>query len=279
MNQTVIGIFEKQDEAQSAVQDLLRTGLSKEKIDIAAEGQSGATGTATTGTYAKDDRNDDSISNFFSSLFGGSDEAKDYSEVGRRGWIVTVHAQSRQEAELSAQTLDKNGAVDVNERASQYRSGGSQSNHGHSSTSTGKSDTSIPIIEEKAEVGKRVVETGGARIRSRIIERPVEESVRLRQEHLNIERNPVNRPATEADLANFKEGDMKVTERAEVPVVKKEARVVEEVKLSKDVDQHSETVRDTVRKTEVDVEKIRPEDRGRTTDTDNDNDRDPSTRR
>jgi stress response protein YsnF len=276
MSQTVIGIFEKKDEAQNAVQDLLRTGLPQEKIDIAAESHTGSAGTTTSTYERREDRSDDSISNFFRNLFGSDDEARDYSEVGRRGWIVTVHAQSRQEAELSAQTLDKNGAVDVNERASQYRSGASHSSkEGYSSASPGKSDTSIPIIEESAEIGKRVVETGGARIRSRIIERPVEEKMRLRQEHLSVERNPVNRPATEADLANFKEGDVNVTERAEVPVVNKEARVVEEVRLHKDVEERNETVRDTVRKTEVDVDKLRPEDRDRYTD---DRDRDPSTR-
>ncbi|CAN5914777.1 hypothetical protein BH24BAC1_BH24BAC1_28930 [soil metagenome] len=311
MSQTVVGIFENKDDAQDAVQDLVRAGLSQERIALTAQSHTGTAGTTsgtydststtsgtydnastTTGTYDRDDRDDDSISNFFRNLFGGSDEARDYAEVGRRGWIVTVHASSRQEAERSAEILDDHGAVDVNERASQDRSGASQGTQAYASGSASpttdspdKSDTSIQIIEEKAEIGKRVVETGGARIRSRIVERPIEESLRLREEHLSVERNRVDRPATEEDLANFKEGDMKVTERAEVPVVNKEARVVEEIKLNKDVDEHTETVRDTVRKTEVDVDKISPEDFDRSTDRDRDSydrdssDRDPSTRR
>lgn len=118
-------------------------------------------------------------------------------------------------------------------------------------------DRSIPIIEEDLQVGKREVETGGVRIRSRIIERPVEESLRLRTERVTVERNPVNRAVSPNDLNNFKEESYELTEHAEVPVVSKEARVVEEVRIGKDVDERVENVKDTVRKTEVDVDQYR----------------------
>jgi len=117
-------------------------------------------------------------------------------------------------------------------------------------------DKTIPIIEENIEVGKRTVQTGGVRVRSRIVEKPVEEDLRLRTERVYVQRNPVDRPASEADFTTFKEGEMHVTEHAEVPVVNKEARVVEEVSLGKDVDERTETVRDTVRKTEVDIDNL-----------------------
>jgi len=114
----------------------------------------------------------------------------------------------------------------------------------------------IPIIEENLEVGKREVQTGGTRIRSRIVERPVEESLRLREENVTVERTPVDRAATSADLHNFTEKEIEMTETAEVPVVSKEARVVEEVSLNKEVNERTETVSDTVRRTEVDVEDL-----------------------
>ena len=47
-----------------------------------------------------------------------------------------------------------------------------------------------------------------------------------------------------------------MTEHAEVPVVNKEARVVEEISLGKEVTERDEVVRDTVRKTEVDVDNL-----------------------
>jgi len=117
-------------------------------------------------------------------------------------------------------------------------------------------DRTIPIIEENIEVGKRTVQTGGVRVRSRIVEKPVEEELRLRQERVYVQRNPVDRPASEADFTTFREGEVEVTEHAEVPVVNKEARVLEEVSLGKDVDERKETVRDTVRKTEVDIDNL-----------------------
>jgi uncharacterized protein (TIGR02271 family) len=123
-------------------------------------------------------------------------------------------------------------------------------------TDTDLTDKKIPIIEENIEVGKKTVQTGGVRLKSRIVEKPVEEDLRLRTERVYVERNPVDRPATDTDFDNFKEGETEITEHSEVPVVNKEARVVEEISLNKDVDERTETVRDTVRKTEVDVEDL-----------------------
>jgi len=114
--------------------------------------------------------------------------------------------------------------------------------------------TTIPVIEENVQIGKQQVRTGGAYIKARIVEKPIEETVNLREEHLNIERNPVDRPANSTDFDTFKEGVIELEERAEVPVVNKEARVVEEINVNKEVTERTETVRDTVRKTEVDIE-------------------------
>jgi len=117
-------------------------------------------------------------------------------------------------------------------------------------------NTTIPVIEENVQIGKQQVRTGGAYIRSRVVEKPIEETVNLREEHVNIQRNPVDRPADKTDFDTFKEGVIELEERAEVPVVNKEARVVEEITVNKDVTERTETVRDTVRKTEVDIENM-----------------------
>jgi len=117
----------------------------------------------------------------------------------------------------------------------------------------------IPVIREELNVGKEEVERGGIRLRSRVVETPVEEKLNLREENVNVERTPVDRPATEADL---REQEVEMRERAEVPVVNKEARVVEEVSLNKDVTERDETIRDTVRDTEVDIDKLDRNDKG-----------------
>ncbi len=271
MSQTVIGIFDSSREAQDAVDQLTSNGFSRSSIDISAQGAD----TSYTNSSRDKDKDDDSIGGFFKSLFGSdNDESDKYSRVASRGTVVTVHAQSSMEAQRAAQILDQYGAVDVDDRITQYERGGYTGTSTTGSigayTTTDRTDidrgdvgttNSIPIIEENLQVGKREVTTGGVRLRSRIIERPVEESLRLRSEHVHIERNPVNRPASTADLNNFKEGTIELTEHAEVPIVNKEARVVEEINLSKDVEERVETIRDTVRSTDVDIEKITGDDR------------------
>lgn len=123
-------------------------------------------------------------------------------------------------------------------------------------SATTQSGNVIPVIEEELHVGKREVERGGVRVETHIEERPVEEQIRLREEHVRVERRPVDRAVGDSDLANFKEGEIELTERAEVAVVGKEARVVEEVVVGKEVTEREEVIRDTVRRTDVDVEEI-----------------------
>ncbi|MCB2407357.1 YsnF/AvaK domain-containing protein [Hymenobacter lucidus] len=268
MSQTVVGIFDNAQEAQQAARQLAAAGFTQENVDISSGGASTAGGsnssnyqnTSGTTTEAVGDaagRTGDSVSNFFSNLFGGDDseDARRYSHVAHQGHsVVTVHCQSAEHARQAAEILDSAGAVDVDERAAQ--TGYAGANSLQAGAATGQAGMSAQVIEENLQVGKRVEQTGGARLRSRIVERPVEASVRLREEHVNVERHAVNRPATEADFNAFKEGEIEITESAERAVVGKEARVVEEVTLGKEVTEREETIRDTVRKTEVDVERL-----------------------
>jgi uncharacterized protein (TIGR02271 family) len=309
MAQTVIGIFNSEEEAQRAVLQLENDGFTRNNIDISHNSGSSSGNYATTNDGA-DNSFGDKVSRFFSNLFGDdNDNARYYSEAAKRGSVVTVHAQSNDEAERAVDILDLYGAVDVDEKV---RSFGTETNQfstdyktpntppqveddlGLRSSSTtldeedlnyktstfGVADTaeindsdptldidrtsergnSIPIIEENLDLSKKEIETGGVRVRSRIIERPVEESLRLRSEHVVVERTPVNRAATDSELNNFKEESFELTEHAEVPVIRKEARVVEEVKVGKQVENREEVVRDSVRRTDVDVENFKSND-------------------
>ena len=123
-------------------------------------------------------------------------------------------------------------------------------------SATGGKETTLPVIEEEVQVGKRTVSGGGVRVYSRVTEKPVEEQVQLRKEHVSVERRPVNRALSGADRDAFKEGTIEMTETSEEAVVSKQARVVEEVVVRKDAQERTETVRDTVRRTDVEVEKL-----------------------
>ena len=80
---------------------------------------------------------------------------------------------------------------------------------------------------------------------------PVTETVRLEEERVEVDRRPVDRPAGE-DV--FRDRTIEAEEFREEAVVQKEARVVEEVGLRRSHDSHEETISDTVRRTEVEVE-------------------------
>jgi stress response protein YsnF len=115
----------------------------------------------------------------------------------------------------------------------------------------------VQEVEEELAVGKRKVATGGVRVTTSVSETPVEESVTLREERVEAERKPASRKLSpeEAEAA-FEEKTVELTETGEEAQVSKQARVTGEVALGKQVEKREETVKDTVRRTEVEVEEV-----------------------
>src|SRR6476660_8617415 len=194
MEKKVLAIFNYSADAQEAVNRLVNDGLTRDNIDV-SYGKAGDTqGNKEYGTNYKQDHNESGISRFFKSLFGNDDEADVYTQVAEKNSsVVTVHAKSDEEAERAAEILDDAGAIDVDDEAIKYRY---NSNRGMTRQETmdsrsGNDATSIPVIEEDVQIGKHEVETGGSRLKSRIVEHQVEENLRLREERVTVERNPV----------------------------------------------------------------------------------------
>jgi len=115
-------------------------------------------------------------------------------------------------------------------------------------------DQVIPVVKEELDVGKRATERR-YRIRTYVVERPVEEAVTLRDERVIIEHRPAAGERTVGDAELPREREYEVIERHEEPVVSKQTRRVEDVVVRKEADERTETVRDTVRETKVDVDK------------------------
>lgn len=258
------------------------------------EGAGGASGLAagtTAGSTAEvaPAEREGVVARFLHKLFGSDDTETDasghsgaYREAFRRGaYAVTVDTMSDAEIDRAEVILNACGAVDIDERSTKWRAEGWESPAASGSMATSAAthqgtaalptaagldatpavtptgDTRrLDIVEEELQVGKRVVSRGGARVYSRVVEVPVEGSVNLTEERATIVRRPVDRPATEADLGAFKEGTLELRDTSEEVVVGKSARVVEEVEIGKEVTHRDQTVHDTVRKTEVDVERV-----------------------
>ena len=206
-------------------------------------------------------------------------DAHFYAEAVRRGGTLVLVQATDDRASDIADVLSDAGAVDVERRRELLAAAGFTAFNPEAQPLTPEqiaqdralrsaapaaraaaaSAVAMPVVEEELKVGKRVVEQGRVKVFSHVTERHVEEQVTLREEHVVVERRPVDRPATSADAGAFQESSMELTEYAEEPVVAKEARVVEEVVVGREVTEHTETVRDTVRRTDVEVVEERPQ--------------------
>lgn len=121
-------------------------------------------------------------------------------------------------------------------------------------TAASERDVRIPIVEEEVVIGKREAARGVIRVRSRVEERPVHEEVVLREQTVEVERRPVNQPVNNPE-GLLENRSYEFTETAEEVVVGKRAVVKEEVVIHTDVDERVEQVDETVRRTEVDVDR------------------------
>ncbi len=262
-DQTLVAIYDTAAHADGAVQALKAANVPADAISTHA---ANATGTGTTAAPAPE-------RGFWSSLFGGdTDDADTYSRsVASGSTVVSVKVPEQHVARVS-EILEAHDPIDFDERAASYGSTSTTNMTtglaAGSATSTAATaprttaapaasattgDDTIKIVEERLTVGKRAVNKGGTRVRTYVVETPVEQQVTLHDETVRVERRPVTdgRPVTGAD---FQERTIEVQARSEEAVVGKEARVVEEIGLRKEASDRVETVRDTVRRTEVDIE-------------------------
>ena len=189
------------------------------------------------------------------------EEAGYYSEGVRRGGSLVMITAPDDRVDDVERIMNNHDPVDIEERVEKWKEEGFTGYDAKAEAYTAEQVAaeqqrySVPIVEEDVKIGKREVAGGGKRIRSYVREIPVEENVTLRDENVTVERRDVNRAVTDADAA-FEEKTIEMTETHEEAVVQKEARVTGEVVVGKEVSEHTETVKDSVRRTEVEVEDI-----------------------
>jgi uncharacterized protein (TIGR02271 family) len=169
--------------------------------------------------------------------------------------------QSRDDEVSERQTVrDDRSEVNPGERDINYRTARlDESGVRAGQESFSPEDRVIPVTEEHLVVGKRSVQSGRVRIYGRVTEKPVEQSVQLQSERVTVDRRAVDRPAGARD----KKDDVviEITETKEEPVIGKQERVVEEIVIGKTTEEHTEKVRDTVRRKDVEIERTGNEER------------------
>ncbi|MEX2387083.1 MAG: YsnF/AvaK domain-containing protein [Phycisphaeraceae bacterium] len=236
MATTVIGMFDTADRARQTRDDLLQAGFKQSEVFLSDEhGQSQRAEEPSFWDQVKD--------------WLGMEDAAYYEEGARRGGTVVTVNTDEQRAEAALDIMEQHRPVDVNVESQKWQEEGWRAPASGERSDEG--EQKIPLAEEELHVGKRRVERGGGRIYTRVTEKPVEKEVELTDEHVDVERRPTDKPAGEDA---FRERTIETSETHEEPVVEKEARVREELVVKKDTEKHTETVRDTVRKTEADIE-------------------------
>ena len=280
----ITAFFDSRTDAEEAVSRLHAAGIPRDGIRLTPSSEED-TGTAATQSFPEASAG---LWDSLRDLFLPDEDRHTYAEGLRRGGFLVSVSASDADYERVIDILDDEGTIDIDERAESWRSEGWSASSAAGSLSGGTTDTTsrttgmtagsgsalgtasmnasservstgdevIPVAEEHLSVGKRDVSHGRVRIRSYVVETPVSEQVNLREERVEVERRPVSGTMQAATISGdpFQERTIEVEERDEEAVVSKQARVVEEVVVRKDVEQRTETVSDTVRRTEVDVE-------------------------
>ena len=247
----IVAAFENADRARAARDALVEAGIDNVKIEL-LEKRSDLDGWAAIKRHAVPD-----------------EDTHLYAEGLGRGHSILVIPSAAGEHERVVQVLSRFDPIDIDDHAARWRNSGWSGIHpgkaawdvqrqtATPSTTAAARPTQeqvIPVYEEQLKVGKRVVEQGRVRVRVYTVEHPAQEGVNLREEQVAVERRPADRPASGMPGEAFQDRTIDVTTHREEPVIAKEARVKEEVVVRNQADQRTETVHDTVRRTEVEVD-------------------------
>lgn len=267
---TLSAFFDSQSDAQNSVDRLVESGVASDRIRLVPGYESDTPVTDRSEQHR----------GFFASLadfFMPDEDRYSYAEgLSRGGYLVAVDGLSAAQYDIALDILDDEGSIDLDEREESWRSEGWSgyeagateaytlganapvADLGAAGSSTTRSldtdqDEVIPVVDERLVVGKRDVNLGRVRVRSYVREEGVSANVDLHDERVTIERRPVDRALSDADVA-FQDRTIEAEEHAEEAVVGKEARVTEEISLRREGSDRQETISDTVRKTEVEIE-------------------------
>lgn len=287
MSRTLTAMFDSRADAEAA-----RSRLEASSIDISRVHVHDQASTGYGESSAYSTHQDRGFWADLKSAFLPDEDRHTYEEGIRRGGALLTAEVDEDHADEAVRVLEGANSVDLDDRTSQWRQSGwdydasrygsagggmgagaglglgagALGSHDRSDADmtdrlatgdrTGRDEERIDIVEEELVVGKREVGRGGVRVRSYVVEKPVHEQVRLREEHVDVERRPVDRKLEGADADAFREREISVTETNEEAVVGKTARVVEEVVVRKEAGERVENIDETVRRTEVDIDDI-----------------------
>jgi uncharacterized protein (TIGR02271 family) len=273
MATTITALFDSRSDAEAAKARLNAARVDADHVHLHDKSSAGY---RESGYSSHEDRG---FWNSVKNAFAPDEDRHAYEEGVRRGGTLLTADVDDDCVDEAVRVLEEANSIDIDDRSNQWRSSGwNYAGGGAAGAGTvsalrgsgreenvlagreqnpvaGEREEVIPVVEENLVVGKREVERGGVRVRSFVSEVPVHEQIRLRNERVSVERRTVDQPLSAADGDAFRERTINMTATGEEAVVGKNARVVEEVVVSKMAEEHVENIDDTVRKTEVEIDR------------------------
>jgi uncharacterized protein (TIGR02271 family) len=242
----VVAVYDTEGSASAAVKTLASAGYSTSDISlIRNEGEAEKAGLHEPGVWHR--------------LFGGDiehDEATVFGRSVKAGSVIVSVRVPETEAPKVISLLDSHKPVDILDRAKALGLVGSTAG-GVRTPEPAKltGEEMLRLAEERLDVGKRLVESGFTRVRRYVVEKPAQANITLHEEHAEILRRAISDPTYVKDI-DWSDRTIEVKETAEEAVVSKTARITEEVVIRKQGTDHTETVRDTVRSQQVDIDRV-----------------------
>jgi len=224
MTTTLIGLFGGTDEARKAARAIAGTGHAKQEPQVMGAG-------ATGGDVGEE----------LSRRGFDRDTARRYAEAVAKGPVLVLARVEDERADDVAEVIDAQGALSLEE--AERRGDAKQ--------------VTLDVVQEEAEIRKQGVAQGAVRVSRHVTEKPFRETVTLEEKHVEVDRREVERQlGTKEAEAAFEEKTEEFVESAERAVVEKRAKVVGEVTVSQTVETHRETVEGTLRRADVEVERL-----------------------
>jgi len=256
----IVAFYERSGKARDAARALETSGFSSSDINV----------------LNRESVSDQEVreGNLWPRLFGrnvSERESEAYRRTLESGGAVLTLRTSESEVSRAMSILQVHGPMDFNSATAASTAGSLRTDAREAAPTPSRTDLReevappsaaartekeevLRLAEEQLSLGKRQVATGKSRIRRFVVEKPVEAQITLHEEHCEVAR----RPATDTTIRDidWKDQIIEVVETSEQPVVTKTARVAEEVVIRRRGSDHVETVRDTVRRQQIEVERV-----------------------
>jgi len=265
--ETLVAVYDTEEHAEAAVKALKAAGFAESDISVFDEDRLKA-GRSTLAPGVKE-------AGLWQRLFGADvyqHEASIYGETVEDGGVVISVRVPEGEVAHARAVLDIHRPIDVHDRA--VTTGvapparvetiekkldalplAAKQQVAISPKLAAAQPDVLRLAEEQLQVGKEMAEAGRTRVRRFVTERDVSADVTLHEEHAEVLRKAISDPKYVGDI-DWADRTIEVVETAEHALVNKTARIVEEVSLKKIGADHVETIKDKIRRQQVEIERV-----------------------